>query len=56
MVFSQYVVDVLKMPLVPFTKPLDVAELLAHNSSNIYIFIWIVECQPTVLLGSFENL
>ncbi len=24
-VFSQYVVDVLKMPLIPFTRPVDVA-------------------------------
>jgi hypothetical protein len=38
MIFSQYVVDALKMSSAPFTRPFNVAWLLAHNSTNIYIF------------------
>ncbi len=36
MIFSQYVVDVLKMSLVPFTRPSNVAYLPAHNSTKYF--------------------
>jgi hypothetical protein len=35
MVLSQYVVDALKIPYVPFTRPSCIALLPAHNSINI---------------------
>jgi hypothetical protein len=54
--FEQYVLDVLKMPSNPFTRPLDVAYVLAHNSHNILFFILIIKCKPTVLFKSFESL